>query len=78
MKHTLILSASMFFSNALIMIFEIIGSRILGPYVGTSIIVWSSIIAIILFFISLGNYYGGKIADKNPNISSIHTIFLLV
>lgn len=49
------------------MAYEIIGSRMLGPYVGTSMIVWSSIIGIILLSLSIGYYYGGKLADEKPN-----------
>ena len=49
------------------MAYEIIGSRMLGPFVGTSMIVWSSIIGIILLSLSLGYYYGGRIADKHPD-----------
>ncbi len=30
------------------MIFELVGSRVLGPYFGTSIFVWTSLIGIIL------------------------------
>lgn len=45
------------------MILEMVGSRVLSPYVGTSIIVWTSLIGIILGSLSLGYYLGGKIAD---------------
>jgi hypothetical protein len=37
-----------FSSGALVMIFEILGSRILGSYVGTSLFVWTNVIALIL------------------------------
>ena len=49
------------------MILEILGSRILAPFVGVSIIVWTSLIGIILGSLSLGYYLGGKIIDKKPN-----------
>lgn len=70
--------------GAVVMAFEIIGSRMLGPYVGTSMIVWSSIIGIILLSLSLGYYYGGRIADARPNygilagIIGIAGLFILV
>jgi len=56
------------------MAFEIIGSRMLGPYVGTSIMVWSSIIGIILLSLSAGYYIGGRWADKRPSYRLISLI----
>jgi MFS family permease len=55
-----------FFCGAVVMAYEIIGARILGPYVGTSMVVWSSIIGIILASLSAGYYYGGRLADRRP------------
>jgi MFS family permease len=55
-----------FVCGAVVMAFEIIGSRMLGPYAGTSYIVWSAIIGIILLSLSLGYYAGGRIADHKP------------
>ncbi len=48
------------------MILELVGSRILAPYLGTTIIVWTSLIGIILGSLSLGYWYGGRLADKRP------------
>ena len=45
-----------FASGALVMIFEILGSRVVGPYIGTSLFVWTSLIAFILGALSLGHY----------------------
>jgi len=59
------------------MIFELVGSRVLGPYFGTSIFVWTSLIGIILGSLSIGYYLGGKIADKNPKISILSLIVFL-
>ncbi len=55
-----------FVCGAIVMAFEIIGSRMLGPYVGTSIFVWTSIIGIILFSLSVGYRFGGWVADRKP------------
>ena len=66
-----------FFSWALVMIFEILGARIVGPYIGTSLFVWTSLIAIILFALSLGNYFWGKLADKRADLEIVSLIFLL-
>lgn len=62
-----ILEIVVFICGASLMILELVGSRVLAPYVGTSTIVWTSLIGIILGFLSLGYWWGGKIADKNPS-----------
>lgn len=66
-----------FICGAVVMAFEIIGSRMLGPFVGTSHFVWSSIIGVILISLSLGYYYGGKLADKKPSFSLLSLIILI-
>jgi len=71
------LEIAIFACGAIVMIFELVGSRILGPYFGTSIFVWTSLIGIILGSLSLGYYLGGKLADKKPNINTLSIIILL-
>lgn len=63
-----------FLCGAVVMAYEIIGSRILGPYVGTSMQVWSSIIGIMLLSLSIGYYSGGRIADRYPNYRTLALI----
>lgn len=50
------------------MIFELVGSRVIAPYVGTTIYAWTSLIGVILASLSLGYYFGGYLADKRPSI----------
>jgi len=59
------------------MMFELVGSRVLGPYFGTSIFVWTSLIGIILGSLSIGYYLGGKIADKKSSFKSLSLIIFL-
>ncbi|MFA6215235.1 MAG: fused MFS/spermidine synthase [Patescibacteria group bacterium] len=68
------LNAIIFVSGAAVMILELIGSRILAPYLGTSIFVWASLIGIILGSLSLGYYLGGQISEKNPQLSILAKI----
>ncbi len=70
------LEVVVFVSGAVVMAYEIIGSRMLGPYVGTSIQVWSSIIGVILMSLSLGYYFGGRYADKKPEFSLLAKIII--
>lgn len=61
-----ILEITVFVCGALVMIFEIIGSRIVSPFIGTSTYVWTSLIGVILGALSLGYWLGGRIADRRP------------
>lgn len=72
-----ILEITIFVCGAVVMIFELVGSRVFGPYLGTSIFVWTSLIGVILGSLSLGYYLGGKIADKKPNLNSLSLIIFL-
>ena len=65
-----------FCSGALVMIFEILGARIVWPYIGTSLFVWTSLIAVILFALSLGTYIWWKLADKRSDLSLVSEILL--
>ena len=53
------LEVLVFVSGALVMVLELTGSRIIAPYVGSSIFVWSSLIGIILAALSLCYYFCG-------------------
>ncbi|MGI8884102.1 MAG: fused MFS/spermidine synthase, partial [Pyrinomonadaceae bacterium] len=72
-----ILELTVFVCGALVMIYEIIGSRILSPYIGTSTYVWTSLIGVILAALSLGYWLGGKIADKKPDIKILGLVIFL-
>jgi spermidine synthase len=48
------------------MVYEIVGSRILAPFIGSSTYVWTSLIGVILAALSLGYWLGGRLADEKP------------
>ncbi len=58
------------------MIYEIAGSRVLGPFLGTSTFIWTSLIGIILGSLSLGYWLGGRVADKWPSYTLLAWIIL--
>ncbi|MGJ5818324.1 fused MFS/spermidine synthase [Paludibaculum fermentans] len=60
------LELTVFLSGALVLILELVASRILAPYVGTSLYVWTSLIGVILGSLSLGYWLGGRLADRSP------------
>ncbi len=55
-----------FGAGAVLMALEIVGSRILAPYFGSSVYVWGSLISIFLAALSAGYYLGGLAADRWP------------
>ncbi len=71
-----ILEFAVFICGAVVMIFELVGSRVISPYVGTSIYAWTGLIGVILASLSVGYYVGGYLADRKPNIIPLSLIIL--
>lgn len=70
------LESAVFLCGAAVMIYELIGSRMLAPYLGTSLIVWTSLIGSILLSLSIGYWYGGRIADRKAEARTFSRIIL--
>ena len=60
-----------FVSSFCTMALELVAGRLLAPYIGVSLYTWTSIIGVVLAGISLGNYLGGKLADRAPAESTL-------
>lgn len=67
LKNKYFLYLTEFFSGVSLMAVELGASRLLAPYFSSSQIVWTIIIGTIMIAMALGNLYGGRTADKNPN-----------
>ena len=66
-----------FVSNTCVMVLELVAGRIIAPYVGVSLYTWTSVIGIVLAGISLGNYLGGRLADRWASLRLLGGIFIL-
>jgi spermidine synthase len=54
-------------SGALVMVVEVLGSRVIGPYFGVSLFVWTALITVTLLSLSIGYDIGGRLADRRPS-----------
>ena len=71
------LDVTVFLCGAMVMIYEIVGSRILSPFIGASTYVWTSLIGVILGSLSLGYWLGGRMADRRPDVKILATVIFL-
>ena len=71
------LEIAVFVCGSLVMIFEINGSRIMAPYLGTSTYIWTSLIGVILAALSVGYWIGGRIADRTPKVAVLASAVFL-
>src|SRR5579871_3164977 len=56
-----------FITGAIVMSFEMLGSRYLGPYFGAGIYTWASLISTVLAALCVGYFIGGALADRYPS-----------
>jgi len=56
---------------------EIAAARLLAPYFGASTIIWANTIGIVLVALSVGYWYGGRLADRDPSMRGLFRIVLL-
>src|ERR1044071_153611 len=63
-------------TGAAVMIVEILGAKMLAPYVGTSHFVWTAQIAVTLVALAVGYWAGGWIADRSPHVGWMYLAIL--
>src|SRR6478735_11068555 len=56
-----------FVTGAIVMSFEMLGSRYLNPYFGSGIYTWASLISTVLAALCAGYFLGGYAADRYPS-----------
>lgn len=77
LKNKVYLYLTEFFAGMAVMAVELGASRLLAPYFSSSQIVWTIIIGTIMIAMALGNVWGGRTADKNPNPDKLYKRILI-
>lgn len=56
---------------------EIAAARLMAPFFGDSTIIWANTIAVVLVALSVGYWFGGRMADRRPHLRGLCLLVLL-
>ncbi len=73
---TLMLLLTALVCGATVMVVEVLGSRVIGPFFGASLYVWTSLITVTLVALAAGYWGGGVLSDRSKN--SIDWLYALI
>jgi spermidine synthase len=71
MNKKLFIYLTSFFCGVTVMGVELSATRLLAPYFGTSSIIYTVVIGLIMISMSIGNVIGGRSADKHNNLGRL-------
>ena len=66
-----------FITGAIVMSFEMLGSRYLNPYFGSGIYTWASLISTVLAALTVGYFLGGWLADRTASVAVLAVTVLV-
>ncbi len=69
--------ATVFISSFCIMVLELVAGRIIARFLGSSLYTWTSVIGIVLAGITIGNYIGGRLADRFRPLKTLPILFAI-
>ncbi|MBI5640945.1 MAG: fused MFS/spermidine synthase [Nitrospirae bacterium] len=64
-------------SGGLVMVLEILGSRVIGPFYGVSLFVWTSLITVTLVSLAVGYAAGGILSDRRGTPDYLYGLILI-
>jgi spermidine synthase len=63
-------------TGGLVMVVEVLGSRVIGPFFGVSLFVWTALITVALMALAVGYAVGGLWADRHPQPGRLYALIL--
>ncbi len=72
----LYLPTCLFLSGACSLALEVVGTRLISPFYGSSIYTWSALITTTLVALAFGYAWGGRLADRHPHLTLFAKILL--
>ncbi len=75
-RRPLGLFGTVFLTGASVMVIELLGTRMIAPFYGTSLYVWSSLISVTMIALATGYFIGGRLADSSKPVGLSFVIAL--
>ncbi len=72
-----VLLATIFITGNVVMMLEVVGTRLIGPFFGVGLYVWSALITVTLLSLAGGYWVGGKWADGQAHADRLYQIILV-
>ena len=69
-------NATVFLSSFCVMVVELVAGRIVSRHLGASLYTWTSVIGVILAGLALGNWIGGRLADRFRAKPTLSVLFV--
>jgi predicted membrane-bound spermidine synthase len=70
------LLATIFISGNVVMMLEVVGTRVVGPFFGVGLYVWSALITVTLLSLAGGYWVGGRLADARRDPAPLYLVIL--
>jgi predicted membrane-bound spermidine synthase len=74
LNRNLLLLSLVFIAGAASLGIELTASRLIGPFFGTSVLIWAILIGMTLIYLTIGYYIGGRLADHSPHATTLYQI----
>jgi spermidine synthase len=76
LAKNLYLTVLVFVAGAAVLAVELLGTRVLGPFYGVSLYLWTAQITVALLALSVGYAVGGRWADRGPRMERLCQVLL--